>query len=142
MYEELIAEINETRDDCRDSDFIESAYIGELLGKAADAIEKLSKRLKDLECINIGDLDCDDNQLCTCMAIVRNRLEAQKSRWISVEEALPEPETCVLVFSGFDGARYQCTGFLSDGKWLYDHDDTEIPRVTHWMPLPEPPKEE
>lgn len=118
MYEELIAEINETRDDCRDSDFIESAYIGELLGKAADAIEKLSKRLKDLECINIGDLDCDDNQLCTCMAIVRNRLEAQKSRWISVEDRLPESEEHVLACCRgvCSGVSYICDAFYAAPK--------------------------
>lgn len=110
------------------------------------------------------------------------------SKWISVTERLPEPETEVLILA--EGKRYSfkgtvttyhivTTGMYEDGskntedsEWCwYDHDfkyDEEldvyiIPEgwweykhyngddehnhsidntVTHWMPLPEPPKGE
>ena len=60
--------------------------------------------------------------------------EANKPRWIPVTERLPEKHVFVLVRSKFVKMR---TDFINnDGKWY------TTPGVTHWMPLPEPPKEE
>lgn len=62
----------------------------------------------------------------------------QSSKWISVEERLPEEEVQVLVY----GRIFMDIGWILDGKWKSEYinayDDDEI---THWMPLPEPPKE-
>lgn len=80
------------------------------------------------------------------------------SEWISVKERMPALDTEVLVFAvglpewGFEGKTtmaiaYRFTyRFGSSGKeyeqwstpWEYFHKDYKI---THWMPLPEPPKE-
>lgn len=80
------------------------------------------------------------------------------SEWISVEERMPALDTEVLVFAvglpewGFEGKTtmaiaYRFTyRFWSSGKeyeqwstpWEYFHKDYKI---THWMPLPEPPEE-
>ena len=50
--------------------------------------------------------------------------------WISTKDRLPELEKEVLVYDSF-GNMY--IGLITDGwKGLY---------VTHWMPLPEPPKD-
>ena len=50
--------------------------------------------------------------------------------WISAKDRLPELEKEVLVYDSF-GKMY--IGLITDGwKGLY---------VTHWMPLPEPPKD-
>ena len=57
----------------------------------------------------------------------------RKQEWISVEERLPPKNEMVLIFCG--GAR-ELDWICSTGLW-YDHDYT---LVTHWMPLPEPPK--
>ena len=62
--------------------------------------------------------------------------------WISVEDRLPEPGVVVLVYS-----KLGCTYF---SHRLYNHVDGKPFcieysggwEVTHWMPLPEPPKEE
>ena len=77
-------------------------------------------------------------------------LQAQMPRWISVDERLPEQYNPVLVaYVGYntnailaDMVAYRD----SDGDWCWydgDHPSGEFCKVkiTHWMPLPEPPKE-
>lgn len=62
--------------------------------------------------------------------------------WISVHDRLPELEKEVLVYDSF-GNMY--IGLITDGwKGLYWVDEECInisDIVTHWMPLPEPPKD-
>lgn len=66
-----------------------------------------------------------------------------KSEWISVKDRLPEPLVYVLVYIPDDVPYTIREGFLSpSGMWhasLYDRGHSEI---THWMPLPKPPKED
>lgn len=60
--------------------------------------------------------------------------------WISVKERLPDEVDTYLVYGryGIEFALY-----YGDGEWLTCEDLTNITRfVTHWMPLPEPPKED
>ena len=68
--------------------------------------------------------------------------------WISVKDRLPEEWTNVLVYSGgnYDVLMYRpnrretlCFMYQDEcGHWTEKHS----PPVTHWMPLPEPPKGE
>lgn len=61
-------------------------------------------------------------------------------QWISVSEKLPKPgeDVLVVVFDGYD--TYTDTDCLMrDGKWCYE---TENHKVTHWQPMPKPPKGE
>lgn len=69
------------------------------------------------------------------------------SEWISVKDGLPEvpqgyEQVQVIIWSenGLDVAWYQSNNneFYDMAGWL----GSEINGVTHWMPLPEPPKEE
>ncbi len=64
--------------------------------------------------------------------------------WISVKDKMPQPFKTVLVhMPGETPCETVREGFIDrDGSWyaaLYRRDQGE---VTHWMPLPEPPKEE
>ena len=73
--------------------------------------------------------------------------EAKKPKWIPVTERLPEPETDVLTFSGgcIDIITYRynrrglvCFMFRDEcGYWKETYG-----KITHWMPLPEPPEED
>lgn len=74
-------------------------------------------------------------------------VESQIPRWISVEERLPETETWVLCwYVDIDGDKWHTVGkLLKGGIWavdIYEMDEPEYYTVTHWMPLPEPPKED
>lgn len=67
--------------------------------------------------------------------------KAQKPEWISVKDRLPDKKCeaylCSLDSCLFPGSRYiSIRAFCDDGKWEANG------TVTHWMPLPELPKEE
>ena len=86
-----------------------------ILPRAADAIEELTRR-------------CEQFQYMPLPA------------WIPVTERLPEEGAEVLAWteSGFS-----YVDWCLDGKWKVNSlVDSKHEHVTHWMPLPEPPKEE
>ena len=82
------------------------------------------------------------------------------SPWHRVEDGLPNVDEKVLVFAvgkldGFVGDTVISLTSMSDTNWLNHHEKVDKPywldpwqyfltdyRITHWMPLPEPPKED
>ena len=67
--------------------------------------------------------------------------ELQKPRWISVNERLPEKDQEVLVYLFKD--RPYLAWLNVDGEWETEEFTIDYDYLpTHWMPLPEPPKEE
>jgi len=70
--------------------------------------------------------------------------EAAKPKWISVKERLPELGTWVLIDGPSICQRIDPPSANWKGKyaWATDHESFYDPKdVTHWMPLPEAPKE-
>lgn len=64
---------------------------------------------------------------------------ASQSKWISVEERLPEPFIVVLTTNGNEVR----AGFYdSDFKKIVMRMRFQIRPATHWQPLPSPPKTE
>lgn len=62
--------------------------------------------------------------------------------WISVKDRMPEDDATDYLVYGRNGYGIVVAIYYGDGEWLTD-DLTNITRfVTHWMPLPEPPKED
>lgn len=62
--------------------------------------------------------------------------------WISVKDRLPEDNTDVLVYHGSLISIYS---YMGHNEWEDDYgyfSRTDDDGITHWMPLPEPPKEE
>lgn len=77
--------------------------------------------------------------------LVSNGVTVQE--WISVEDRLPEYSNggfadAVLVTDGF----VQHMAYFVGGEWRFaESGEIKEPmwyRITHWMPLPEPPKED
>lgn len=61
------------------------------------------------------------------------------AEWISVKERLPEDDiVCILTDGVSDAIGYRGKVFGWHLMWT---DYLEESKVTHWMPLPEPPKE-
>lgn len=101
--------------------------------EAADAIEELSREYESLA-----------KTVNETAEWLHNRNTA---RWIPVTERLPEEWKTVLTFqpttTDDKGIIQTCVYIGIPGKWrqAWNHEFLELP-VTHWMPLPEPPKGE
>lgn len=100
-------------------------------------VQKLEERIVHLEAQNQQNLS-----VITMQERTRSRLEEQISqlessvpRWISVEERLPEEAESVLVRIRLCDATWYEVAHRINGRW-------STTCITHWMPLPEPPKEE
>lgn len=73
-----------------------------------------------------------------CKIDVIKLLEAQVPKWISVEERLPEKSGRYLVCTSKSSVYY--TKFTRHEQGGRFHTDINT-HITHWMPMPEPPKE-
>jgi hypothetical protein len=124
MYDELIKALHEG------AEFLECSTPGiknsfaKMCHNAADAIGELICEVADE---HNGRSDAEERQ-----------------RWIPVTERLPEDLTRVIVFCE-DGVSFGlCEHLIADDEEVVEwHDFLHYPITpTHWMPLPEPPKEE
>ena len=136
MYDELIKALRDPAHSL-DCEFCDSRYCHPdrkgygkcIIIKAADAIENMSEAYSKLS------RHMDD-------------LAALMPRWIPVTERKPKTDDIVIVAIHDDSGDtpYDVTnvGFYLDvfplGIWAVE--DERCNYVTHWMPLPEPPKEE
>lgn len=103
---------------------------------------------------NVNPLDYDTKATydeCITMVSAMETIDAgneQHGRWISVEDRLPETQAEVLLYVKHNNGG---TNFVSVGsrshfthnRYYIDAVTTAIDadRVTHWRPLPEPPKD-
>ena len=127
MYEELIATLRESRD--------------KRMLDAADAIEELAKdleRSKNYE--KFWNKEAEEALRRFQVAI------ANKPRWIPVTETPPRK----VGDDGYNGYLVYANGYYEVADYTTDkfdnvpyfHVDGEYePDVTHWMQLPQPPKE-
>lgn len=59
-------------------------------------------------------------------------IEAAQPKWISVADELPKKEQRVIVFGNYEGQPYY--------DMLEHSSPSDFKVITHWMPLPSPPK--
>ncbi|MHC1758305.1 MAG: DUF551 domain-containing protein [Negativicutes bacterium] len=80
-----------------------------------------------------------------CRAMLKDALrawvEVATNPWIRPEESLPKNGERVLIC--YKGKVYDNTTFYADDLFRDDYDGSCVfaNDITHWMPLPEPPKE-
>lgn len=55
--------------------------------------------------------------------------------WISVEDRLPDKQPCECLVVNANNVE---TAICLDNRWITPR---RVIKITHWMPLPEPPKE-
>lgn len=148
MYEELVKRL---REPCQYENCV-------LCKESADVIEELSKPQNTVhlctsckyqypECpadtgVVFGRGKGNDN-ICQCADYV-----TRIPHWISVTERLPDGiALAVNALRGTCGYHEQLIGYIgknqeSDSGYLCGSEGEVLMNVTHWQPLPEPPKEE
>jgi hypothetical protein len=133
MYEELVRQLRTCIDEnipcenagCGYKPFGNEDCIDQLMRRAADAIEELSREYESVAA-----------SLNESVELVR---KLQSPRWIPVTERLPGREWVLCKCR----ANIHEVLSLRDGYWYHDPQHQYMSGfVTHWMPLPEKPKEE
>lgn len=85
-----------------------------------------------------------DNEYYTPATRQAHRMgaEALKCQWIPVTEKLPVEYVSVLVYIPSDYPLPQAKeAYLANGVWVTKMCIYREKDITHWMPIPEPPKE-
>ena len=141
MYDELVKRLRELQtitehcdeqscDECENRELCDKHDNKTLSGtykEAADAVEELQK---------LTDAQLD--------IIKQYQVYLNKTRWIPVTERLPEAGERVLCYCRAN--IYEVMKMRTDGDWVHNdqvYDSAYMSGfVTHWMPLPTPPKEE
>ena len=105
--------------------------------------DKLCMYLADVQYINRGWKEDICDILDDVMEAVDEQPTIEQPKWISCAERLPEKNGYYLIAYqyNFNGRRTTIIDFYAKtaaGEW-WGNDFGRI--VTHWMPLPEPPKE-
>ena len=158
MYETLVAALRNVNE-------YDSGY-AKLMYDAADAIEAQDRHILTLQhemmaeaeshIAEVNRLNKQVEELQKNVAYWQAQLtksmcgetlaELEKPRWISVTEQLPELHEEVLVCTEEYGETvlgFAMVAVFDGTGWLETWErKTYLTAVTHWMPLPEPPKEE
>ena len=108
---------------------------------ARTAIENYACR----DCEHSNGKKCDDCEYQDCINFI-NEVEAADvqpvNQWISCKDKMPEHGVTVLIYAG--NHMIMLAWYDKDMEYFYicDSDYKYNPLdVTHWQPLPEPPKE-
>lgn len=123
-------------------------------GRTPEEIKRnLSYLVRCENCPQNHEYGCDyDKQTEECRTVndalvLIERLEAKVPKWISVKERLPEFTDVYLIhavhrYNKNDGYRCMNVRMFFKGEFEQWQGLPDIYEVTHWMHLPEPPKEE
>ena len=111
--------------------------------KALACCENSDCKACPYDSVGITIVECLDALVGDAFAYIK-QLEARVPKWISVKDRMPEIGTVVLgyakqnPFSAYDVMRVRNLG--NGFEMIRYHEYASS--VTHWMPMPEPPKEE
>lgn len=139
MYDDLVNRLRNKAGGLEYDGWVDTAAI---LEEAADAIEELSRAKEELA----KEVAYWQAQLTKSMC-GETLAELEKPRWVSVTEEPP----LKVGDDGYNGYLVYANGYYEVADYTTDkfdnvpyfHVNGEYePTVTHYMPLPEPPKEE
>ena len=143
MYDELVKRLREMSEwsNIKWEDYSDDAQ--ETMGEAADAIEELSEDRDSWKATAKVEREAYWHWF--------DQYQKDVPRWIPVTERLPEKYAPVLVcYRSYNTGEpmADCNAYVDgDGDWCW-HDgfpasgERVCVSITHWMTLPEPPKEE
>ena len=144
MYEDLMRRLRYER-------LVTGGSTTKIIEEAVDAIEERNKRIEELEAtqeILPETQHFINTKADSIIEGLQNLLISVKGQsWIPVTERLPELRHAVLVYAPY--MQNQFMAYWTGNEWRNwgpdDWADRVFPKcheITHWMPLPEPPKGE
>jgi len=105
------------------------------------AIKSIEKGIRIAEAAESGWVWITIEQARKVLEILRDKMPTIDG-WISVKDDLPKEfgEPCIV----YNGSSVQYGDYFSNSEWYTPdcYESDEIRGVTHWMPLPKPPKED
>lgn len=119
--------------------------------KRSEVVDLIESKIK--RCVTVpGAFVCAS--LRTAVMGLRNADVAPRAAWISVEERLPERELqelmrmnplkvfpcLVVITSDYYNKAYVSQAYYAEEGFISGDSGLITERITHWMPLPEPPK--
>lgn len=141
-FTDLVKRLRVCKDDCAKCSMLYEEQVEQDLVRehcaayeAADAIETLVSYMGEYKAAYIAEHDARMADYKTD----KDRQAAQK--WIPVTKRLPENEQDIIAYmdDGEESRIIPCN--YSRGVWFDCMFDKKANHITHWMPLPEPPKE-
>jgi hypothetical protein len=84
--------------------------------------------------------DANRKELWEILQIQVERIEELENQWISVDDEMPSAEHTIVIVEFYGGN--VGVGYPHKGKILDEPMGMLFNGVTHWMPLPSPPKEQ
>lgn len=139
MYDEFVKELRDAENYAKEMCTNPYRFVP-YYGKAADVIEVLSLIAES-----------SDRRVAQWAETAIKAVD-QIPCWIPVTEGLPKTQDSLLgkksnkvivAFRFSDGTQGTDTAHILNGEWVFEDHITVVERtITHWMPLPEPQKEE
>lgn len=75
--------------------------------------------------------------------------DIKQIQWISIKDQLPDDNNLKVIRYSCDGkhvgialSRWYIPSNMNEDRWCFEFSSTQGAKVTHWMPLPKPPKED
>lgn len=140
------------------ADRVADQSAGRIMKQAAERLRELEERTKykpapelmpmgaltyAIACSHCGNRNKDAETCHKCRCEIESGFEVDPlNGWIPVTERLPEDGETVLVY-GSKGGIYTawCNRRYTNVGWHKLNSKSHYCNPTHWMPLPEPPKE-
>ena len=103
----------------------------------------MSKRLIDAVAFEKDiKTEASDSIANAVIRILDRQPTIEENKWISVNDELPDVGVKVLTLSKFDHVRDRTLYNFRDGELVFRPDGLKPGKdITHWQPLPKPPKE-
>lgn len=112
----------------------------EALGLRVTNTREVTLRMAVNEAVAINTVEYATGEQIGAIAAELKERQYRLTRWISVDDRLPEMGERVMVCHAVDGWVGTGARKLTGAYLHWDEDGEELNDPTHWMPLPEPPE--